>query len=231
MKEIREALVIVFLVLGGCGPYATQRRALPVCQGALLVCRGDLDNANLRAEKCSSEMGGMRRVADAADARVDDVTRLGGSLEPAGRELGATWTVRNGNLVAEIPGDKLFERGDAVISSLGREGISRLAGAFSEAGDHHITVIGHADDSRPKKRKSPEADNWELSISRALAVARELETGGVPSARLVAAGAGDHQPIATENSASESSLNRRVEIWIAPHDDKRSTLHRVPVLK
>jgi chemotaxis protein MotB len=69
-------------------------------------------------------------------------------------------------------------------------------------------------------------DNWEISMARALVVVRELEKGGLPLSRLMAAGVGDKDPIAADGSPSELSLNRRVEVIIAPTDDEVSTLHR-----
>ena len=218
-------MMVVGFLLAGCG--GGQKKALSVCEGTLFVCHADLDKANASAEKCGAELGGVRRAGDLAQARVDDFTRLQTVLEPAARDLGAVWTIRKGYLVAGIPGDTLFERGETMLTATGQEALARIAAALSGVGDRAIIVVGHADDASPgKKKKTVKTDNWELSMARALAVVRELEKGGLPLSRLVAAGVGDQDPVAADGSPNESSLNRRVDVIVAPVDDEVSTLQR-----
>ena len=54
--------------------------------------------------------------------------------------------------------------------------------------------------------------NLGLSQRRAAAVVTELVRRGIPAGRLSAVGAGEKQPIATNNDESGRSLNRRVEV-------------------
>ena len=226
MRRSTAVMMVIGLSFMGCG--GGQKKALSTCEGTLVVCRGDLDKSSARAEKCGAELGGVRRAGDLAQARVDDFTRLWEALEPTARGLGAVWTIRKGYLVAGIPGDMLFEHGETVLTATGREGLARIAvAALSSVGDRVIIVVGHADDASPgKKKKTVKTDNWELSMTRALVVVREFEKGGLSLSRLMAAGVGDQDPIAADGSPSESSLNRRVEVIIAPADDEVSTLHR-----
>ena len=225
MGRRAAAMMVVGFLLAGCG--GGQKKALSTCQGALFVCHADLDKSNASAARCGAELGGVRRAGDLAQARVDDFTRLWTVLEPTTRDLGTTWMIRDGYLVAGIPGDTLFEHGETALTAIGREGLARIAVALSSVADRAIIVVGHADDaSLGKKKKTVKTDNWEISMARALVVVRELEKGGLPLSRLMAAGVGDKDPIAADGSPSELSLNRRVEVIIAPTDDEVSTLHR-----
>ena len=58
------------------------------------------------------------------------------------------------------------------------------------------------------------ADNWDLSSKRALAVLHYLETKGIDASRLFFAGFGQHRPFATGTDAAAKARNRRVEIVV-----------------
>ncbi|RKH74343.1 OmpA family protein [Corallococcus aberystwythensis] len=75
-----------------------------------------------------------------------------------------------------------------------------------------ILVEGHTD-----SRGRPET-NRTLSQQRAAAVIQKLESLGVATARLMAAGRGPDAPVASNTTASGRELNRRVEFHIVPHD-------------
>ncbi len=77
-----------------------------------------------------------------------------------------------------------------------------------------IRVEGHTDDV--PLNKGPYKTNWELSVARALAVVKSLQDNGVDPALLSAAGFGEYHPIAPNDSPQNRSLNRRIEIVLAP---------------
>jgi len=54
--------------------------------------------------------------------------------------------------------------------------------------------------------------NWELSSERAITVVRYLIDQGVPANRLVAAGFGEFQPLASGDSEEALARNRRIEL-------------------
>ncbi|MCP5053651.1 MAG: OmpA family protein, partial [bacterium] len=55
-------------------------------------------------------------------------------------------------------------------------------------------------------------DNMELSLDRALSVARFLIAGGVEKQKVSVSGYGPHRPIANNDTPGNRKLNRRVEI-------------------
>ncbi len=69
-----------------------------------------------------------------------------------------------------------------------------------------ITVIGHT------SSKGTEAYNEQLSQRRAESVVAALVARGIDSARILAQGRGEKQPIADNDTGAGRSLNRRVEI-------------------
>ena len=59
-------------------------------------------------------------------------------------------------------------------------------------------------------------DNWQLSTERALTVTRVLVTAGMKQENLIAAGVGDHDPIASNTTGEGRQRNRRIEIALLP---------------
>ncbi len=72
-----------------------------------------------------------------------------------------------------------------------------------------VQVEGHSDD-----RVAPGLDNMELSLQRALAVARALEAAGLERKRIAVAGYGPWRPLAGNDSEAGRQLNRRVEVTV-----------------
>ncbi|MCP4411386.1 MAG: OmpA family protein, partial [Gammaproteobacteria bacterium] len=76
--------------------------------------------------------------------------------------------------------------------------------------DTRLNIVGHTDST------GSDAYNLELSKKRALAVAQYLISQNVATFRVNAMGAGEKQPIASNNTNSGRALNRRVELSISP---------------
>ena len=73
-----------------------------------------------------------------------------------------------------------------------------------------MTVTGHTDNT------GSAAYNQDLSERRAWAVTSVLREAGVSSSRVRTVGAGESQPIATNQTAAGRQQNRRVDITITP---------------
>lgn len=73
-----------------------------------------------------------------------------------------------------------------------------------------VEVIGHTDST------GPEVYNKTLSLQRAEAVASALEGLGVQNEKIIVEGAGEVNPIATNETVSGRAMNRRVEVYAVP---------------
>jgi outer membrane protein OmpA-like peptidoglycan-associated protein len=71
-----------------------------------------------------------------------------------------------------------------------------------------IEVVGHTDDV------GDDAYNMDLSEQRAAAVTAYLIDAGVDGSKIVAVGAGESLPIATNTTEQGRAENRRVEIQV-----------------
>jgi chemotaxis protein MotB len=122
-----------------------------------------------------------------------------------------------GRTVVKMKDRILFSSGSVAINPEGQAALAKVAQALKDVDGKLIRVEGHTDDV-PTDPKGAFPSNWELSTTRALAVVRLLQEQGVPAGRLSAAGYGEYRPIASNKSPQGKSLNRRIEIVLAPED-------------
>ncbi|MBM4376300.1 MAG: OmpA family protein [Deltaproteobacteria bacterium] len=100
--------------------------------------------------------------------------------------------------------DELDPRATPLLEALGKE---------LKAKPVLVKVEGHADNRPINTARYP--SNWHLSSARATAVVLTLmQKAGIPASRLAAAGFGEHQPIASNDTEEGRAKNRRVDIVI-----------------
>ena len=81
-----------------------------------------------------------------------------------------------------------------------------IATALVNFPEWRLRIVGHTDATG-----SPD-HNLALSLERAEAIEAALVTRGIDESRLIAAGAGQHQPVASDDTPEGRALNRRVEL-------------------
>jgi len=116
----------------------------------------------------------------------------------------------------QIEDEFLFASGTADLEPGTDRILGKIAG-FLDGKGTEIRVSGHTDSVPIRTARFP--SNWELSASRAIAVARELQDTGIDPARMSATGYGQFRPIADNGSAAGRARNRRVEIFMK-YDDR-----------
>ncbi|MFH1726757.1 MAG: OmpA family protein [Elusimicrobiota bacterium] len=111
----------------------------------------------------------------------------------------------------------LFRSAEADLSPAAERAIRLLAGVLREI-PNEIVVEGHTD---VVPIVSGQFDsNWELSVARSYAVIERLMREGVEPERLVAAGYGEHHPVAPSDTRAGRERNRRVEIVILREEER-----------
>ncbi len=118
-------------------------------------------------------------------------------------------TARRGSLVLSLPSEVLFPSGSADLSESGKMAVLEVGFNLKRLADRRFLVVGHTDDQPLKS--STYKDNWELSTARGLTVTRVLVQAGMSPKNLVAAGAGQNDPV-----SSDRAKNRRIEIALLP---------------
>ena len=114
--------------------------------------------------------------------------------------------------------DVLFSSGSAELDPAELSALDPIADAIIQLTDEIpddldwvLRVDGHTD-RVPLGPNAPFASNWELSTARSLSVISYFESRGVPPRHLLAAGFGEHYPIAEGSSAQANARNRRIEL-------------------
>jgi outer membrane protein OmpA-like peptidoglycan-associated protein len=118
---------------------------------------------------------------------------------------------RNGNdITLNMPGNITFQTASADLNQNFFGVLDSVALVLKEFDKTIIDVEGHTD--------SVGADdyNQQLSQRRAGTVAGYLRTRGVNDQRIVAMGAGETQPVASNDTADGRQQNRRVELTLQP---------------
>lgn len=109
----------------------------------------------------------------------------------------------------------LYNSGSATITPRADEVLSKIAQIIKSRPDLDLMVEGYTDNT--PIRTSCIEDNWDLSVKRATSVVRSLQTKyGVNPDKLIAAGRGEYNALANNNTAEGKSINRRTRIILLP---------------
>ncbi len=164
-------------------------------------------------EQKESEIAKLRATYDSLEEKMKAEIKKGEiRLSQAG-----------GRIRVDLIDKILFDSGSADLSKRGEEILGRIGSVLTNVEDKQIQISGHTDDNPISDRlKEKFATNWELSVARAVTVVRFLsEHAKVPSRRMVAAGYGQFQPIASNANPEGRARNRRIEILLTPSLEAR----------
>ena len=118
-------------------------------------------------------------------------------------------------LLVTIRDSILFEMGQADVSEQYRGLAEDVAELLVLDRPRHVMITGHTDNVPIQTAEF--ADNWELSMMRALNFLKVLaDKENIDPQYFSAKGYGEYKPIADNSTASGRAKNRRVEILIQP---------------
>jgi chemotaxis protein MotB len=183
------------------------------CEGALTTEKSTRVESDALLASCQSSVKDLEQQKAQARAMLRERDSLAGQLRKMIDSGRLEVELRRGQLVVKLPAQVLFPSGSAVLSKDGEEAVAEVARVL-KAMPRQFTVAGHTDNVPVKNADFD--DNWELSTARAVTVTSVLIDRGVKPARLVAAGYGEHAPIASNASEAGRRRNRRIEIILEP---------------
>ncbi len=127
--------------------------------------------------------------------------------------------VLKGVVYISLADNMLYKSGSYEISERAGETLSKIAKIIMDYKEYEVLIEGNTDTdpiSRPNIR-----NNWDLSALRASSVVQALQnTYGVDPKRLSAAGRGEYNPVASNNTPEGKQRNRRTQIIITPKLDQ-----------
>lgn len=194
------------------GPNANQNTQ----QGALIGALGGAavgalaNNDGSNRERNQAALIGAALGAGAGAAIGNNLDRQAEELR---RELRQDVGVSNNgrDLRVVLSQDLLFATNSTAVSGVSQRELRIVANSLNKYPDTTVNVIGHTDST------GEASFNQDLSQRRAQAVSAVLLSGGVSPTRIRSIGAGENQPVASNQTASGRQANRRVEIVITPN--------------
>jgi outer membrane protein OmpA-like peptidoglycan-associated protein len=114
-------------------------------------------------------------------------------------------------LIVSLPNDLTFDTDSAFVRPVLKADLAKVANSLQRYPNSTVQVIGHTDSD------GEAAYNLALSQRRAIAVADELQAGGVSYTRIRTSGRGEDEPVASNLNAAGKARNRRVEIVVIPN--------------
>lgn len=127
--------------------------------------------------------------------------------------------VLKGVVYISLADNMLYKSGSYEINDRAKQTLSKIAKIIKDYRDYDVLVEGNTDPV-PINRANIR-NNWDLSCLRASSVVQALQNDyGVDPSRLTAAGRGEYNPIATNDTEVGKQRNRRTQIIITPKLDQ-----------
>ena len=210
--------IVVTCLMAGCttvNPYTRETQTSKAVKGAGigaavgavagLLTKGDkLENALIGAGVGALAGGGVGYYMDVQEAKLRQ--KLEGT--------GVSVTRVGDNITLNMPSSITFALNSSDLNAQFYSALEGVSMVLKEYDKTVIEVAGHTDSS------GSDQYNQALSERRAQAVAGYLSSHGVKTARLIAIGAGEGHPVASNDSEQGRSANRRVELTIVPVTQK-----------
>jgi outer membrane protein OmpA-like peptidoglycan-associated protein len=108
--------------------------------------------------------------------------------------------------------DVLFQTDGATLNQNGRATLEKLANVLQQQPQRTVLIEGFTDST------GSTAHNQKLSEERAISVRSGLQEMGVARDRIAVRGFGESYPVASNATAEDRQLNRRVEIILSNED-------------
>lgn len=212
MRKITLSLAALSLLVVSCttDPYTGERKisntALYGGGGALAgALVGQLAGKDTKSTLIGAAIGGAAG-AGAGYYLDNQESKLRAELQGTGVGI-----KRTGDTIKLImPGNITFATNSADINSSFFPVLNSVSKVFKEYKNTTIVISGHSDGSGDASK------NQALSLSRAKSVSSYIVSQGVDMRRIEVAGLGSSSPIASNDSESGRSQNRRVELEIIP---------------
>lgn len=174
----------------------------------------DLQQAIKEYQERAAQLERIKQRFEQLRAKLQKLTELGLKVE-----------IRRNRMVIRLPGDVLFNSGDDKLSKEGDKVLDAVADVIrndKQLAGRYFQVAGHTDNKPLKGGRF--GDNWGLSAMRARQVLLYLVApvdakdggGGLNAEHLHAAGYGDTDPVAKNDSDDGRKQNRRVELVLMP---------------
>lgn len=219
MKKASSTLIIVILAifaLQSCttSPYTGERKTSKTVWGSVIggaagAAAGAATGRDSESRRKRALIGaGVGALAGGAVGVYMD--RQEAQLRQRLQNTGVSVTREGERIILNMPSNITFDTNSADIKPNFYDVLNSVALVLKEYNKTLINITGHTDST------GTEAYNLNLSQRRATSVGQYLISQGIDPTRIAAAGMGESQPIASNDTPEGRQQNRRVEIELAP---------------
>lgn len=200
----------------------------------------ELNRVGKSALTLKAEKGALAQSLDQATRRLEELRKAQAAAEQRAalfRDLALKLrkmidsgelkiSLRDGRMVLQLPNEVLFDSGRTDLKPAGKDALASIAQVLKSIEKRQLQVAGHTDNV--PIQNSAFASNWELSCARALSVVHFLIAQGVRPELLSAAGYGQFDPAASNDTLVGRQGNRRTEIVLQPNIDEFVAVPEAP---
>src|SRR5688500_4667035 len=165
------------------------------------------DNSKERRERALIGAGVGALTGAGVGAYMD---RQEAKLRAQLQGTGVSVTRNGANVILNMPGNVTFKTASADLNSGFFRVLDSVSLVLKEFDKTIIDVEGHTDSD------GTDTYNQQLSLNRAQSVGSYLQSRGVNGQRIVAFGAGEARPVASNGTPDGKQQNRRVELKLQP---------------
>ncbi len=222
---------------------AAQRQAHEKCEADYAASLHDVEDLKqklrergMNLDNLTQSLAEERKALEEYKSRAEQLEQIRKRFETLRDKLaqltnlGLKVEVRDNRMLIQLPGDVLFDSGSDRLKPRGKEILTAVAAVVRGDADlskREFQVAGHTD-SKPLKG-GPYQDNWGLSAMRARSVLAFLTApapeGGLDPKNWSAAGYGETDPVANNDSDEGREKNRRVELVVMPNVEEMLNLN------
>ena len=186
----------------------------------------DLQETNKKLSTVSASLEEREKALREYQARAKQLELIKARFETLKRKLdeltklGLAVNIRKNRMVISLPGDVLFDSGRETLKKEGQQILLKVAAVVKADPallGRDYQVAGHTD-NKPMQG-GVFRDNWGLSLMRAREVLLFLvgdKGGQMPIAHWSAAGFGDTDPVASNDTDDGRQKNRRCDLIVVP---------------
>ena len=217
IRGLTVTLIAAALLIAGCqtvNPYTGETQTSKAAKGAGIGAAsgavvGLMTGHDAKQRRERALIGaGIGALAGGSVGYYMDVQEA--KLRQQLQGTGVSVTRMGDNITLNMPGNITFRTDSSDLNADFFKVLDSVSLVLKEYEKTLVEVAGHTDSTGTMEY------NQALSERRAQTVARYLEGKGVIEQRVIMVGAGEARPVATNDTPEGRTLNRRVELTLAP---------------
>lgn len=176
---------------------------------------GEIASIKSDLNSTKSQMAQVQEKLNMTEAELkkvkDEINGIFGTYAESGLKL----EERDGRLYVMTEAEAQYRTGSASLTRAERDAIAELATTLKNNPKLRILIEGHTDNKQYGAGAG--YDNWNLSVDRAMSVARELLKKGASPNQVAVVGRGDTMPAADNATEDGRAKNRRAIVAPDPN--------------